>query len=320
MRKIIAVFLAMTMAFSMAMVVSASEVSDSVDEMVAFYNAEGKNYITEMPEALSRDYGDIIRIADQCILDLYGSDEMTSTSDDFVLDQYCSVIQMGVCLDITDEGLCERLQDFVYEAAKYYIQYNKGRSSTSEIPVTEATEYSAKPGIEPRLAAGNYNAKNAVAYAKEWTDPDEELTNPSYTRYDSDCTNFVSQALYAGGISQISGSRTDTAAWFYEWGLVAIPSYTWSGAQNLYDHLKSYSSNVTKVTSTADLEVGDILQFDTLPDDGTFHIGHTAIITKMEGTTWDKIYVTYHSTDREDYAVSNLVTKAGYIPYAWAIN
>lgn len=165
MRKIIAVFLAMTMAFSMAMVVSASEVSDSVDEMVAFYNAEGKNYITEMPEALSRDYGDIIRIADQCILDLYGSDEMTSTSDDFVLDQYCSVIQMGVCLDITDEGLCERLQDFVYEAAKYYIQYNKGRSSTSEIPVTEATEYSAKPGIEPRLAAGNYNAKNAVAYA-----------------------------------------------------------------------------------------------------------------------------------------------------------
>ena len=41
MRKIIAVFLAMTMAFSMAMVVSASEVSDSVDEMVAFYNAEG---------------------------------------------------------------------------------------------------------------------------------------------------------------------------------------------------------------------------------------------------------------------------------------
>lgn len=141
MRKIIAVFLAMTMAFSMAMVVSASEVSDSVDEMVAFYNAEGKNYITEMPEALSRDYGDIIRIADQCILDLYGSDEMTSTSDDFVLDQYCSVIQMGVCLDITDEGLCERLQDFVYEAAKYYIQYNKGRSSTSEIPVTEATEY-----------------------------------------------------------------------------------------------------------------------------------------------------------------------------------
>lgn len=77
---------------------------------------------------------------------------------------------------------------------------------------------------------------------------------------------------------------------------------------------------MTKVTSTADLEVGDILQFDTLPDDGTFHIGHTAIITKMEGTTWDKIYVTYHSTDREDYAVSNLVTKAGYIPYAWAIN
>lgn len=320
MRKLVALFLTMTLAFSMAVVVSASETSLSVDEIVAFYNAEGKNYITVMPEALNRDYGDIIRLADQYIVDLYGSDEMTSTSDDFVLDQYCTVIQLGVCLDVADEEVCESLRDFVNEAAKYYIQYNKARSSASEISVTEAVGYMAESGLEPRLAAGNYNAKNAVAYAKEWTDPDTEITNPSYTRYESDCTNFVSQALHAGGISQISGSRTDTAAWFYEWGIVARPSYTWSGAQNLYDHLKSYSTDVTKVTSTADLEVGDILQFDTHPDDGVFNINHSAIITKMEGTTWDKIYVTYHSTDREDYAVSHLVTDEGYIPYAWAIN
>ncbi|HHX61651.1 MAG TPA: hypothetical protein GX707_13230 [Epulopiscium sp.] len=62
-----------------------------------------------------------------------------------------------------------------------------------------------------------------------------------------------------------------------------------------------------------------IISFDTNSNDNTFHIGHTVVITKKEGNSWDKIYLTYHSTDREDYPASNLIN-AGYLPYGWTIN
>ena len=53
----------------------------------------------------------------------------------------------------------------------------------------------------------NYNAANAVAYAKQWWNG----YNPAYNNYNGsggDCANFVSQCLIAGGQS-LSGCSTD---------------------------------------------------------------------------------------------------------------
>ena len=53
----------------------------------------------------------------------------------------------------------------------------------------------------------NYNAANAVAYARQWWNS----FNPAYYNYDNqggDCANFVSQCLIAGGQS-LSGCATD---------------------------------------------------------------------------------------------------------------
>ena len=68
-----------------------------------------------------------------------------------------------------------------------------------------------------------------------------------------------------------------------------------------------------------DLKVGDIISFDTDPDDDTFHIGHTAVVTRKDGNSWSDIYLTYHSTDREDIAASVLINDNGYLAYAWSI-
>ena len=53
----------------------------------------------------------------------------------------------------------------------------------------------------------NYNAANALAYAKKWWNS----YNPKYYNYNKsggDCANFVSQCLIAGGQS-LSGCSTD---------------------------------------------------------------------------------------------------------------
>ena len=63
-----------------------------------------------------------------------------------------------------------------------------------------------------------YNISNATAYARKWA----EGFNPKYKKQKSDCTNFVSQILEAGGLYGIlpqhdlpSGMTSDTRYWYY---------------------------------------------------------------------------------------------------------
>lgn len=318
MKKLSALLLVGTFVLSMNVSAMAASVSNVDEDIVAFYNAEGMNYITEMPSQLQEKYANTIALADRLLVDYYGNDVMLSTDRDFVLDRYCENIKLGLVLDLTDKAIVDDLKSFTDAAAEMYVKQQSSRRSEA-ITEESDTPIDSSAKINPRLSAGNYNATAAVNYARTWTEENKKLCHPDFKRYDADCTNFVSQVLYAGGIPQISGGRKDAASWFYEWGLVARPSYTWGGAQNLYDHLKNHSTNVSRITTTADIEVGDIISFDTDPNDNTFHIGHSVVVTEKNGNTWDKILVTYHSTDREDYPASKLVKDAGYIPYAWSI-
>lgn len=57
-----------------------------------------------------------------------------------------------------------------------------------------------------------YDRDAAVSYANDWA----EDANPKYTNYidqGGDCTNFVSQCLYAGGMSKSSTWKPNSSAW-----------------------------------------------------------------------------------------------------------
>ncbi|MDR1615588.1 MAG: amidase domain-containing protein [Syntrophomonadaceae bacterium] len=57
-------------------------------------------------------------------------------------------------------------------------------------------------------AAAAYNRNNATYYADYYTSVSNN--NPNYYKFSQNCTNFVSQALGAGGLEQIypTGSST----------------------------------------------------------------------------------------------------------------
>lgn len=63
-----------------------------------------------------------------------------------------------------------------------------------------------------RGSSGNYNGGNASRYALD------HALNPSsdYTYFSKDCTNFISQCLYAGGIKQHVGTVYSDTCWFYK--------------------------------------------------------------------------------------------------------
>lgn len=142
-----------------------------------------------------------------------------------------------------------------------------------------------------------YDREKATQYAREWAFE----RNPEFYAFDEiggDCTNFVSQCIYAGcGVM----NYTPDFGWYY-----ISPddrSAAWTGVQYLYNFLVSnegrgpYGSELPLSLA----EVGDVIQ---LSFDGTT-FAHTLIVTKINlFPTPQNILIASHSTDSFDRPLS----------------
>lgn len=104
-------------------------------DVLEYYAAQHMRYIDEMPESLQREYADVIALADDYLLMLYGDDTMVSTSEDFVLDLYCIGIKLGLVLDLDDPDIISQLLEFANAAAELYIV--KSANARYEEPTRE---------------------------------------------------------------------------------------------------------------------------------------------------------------------------------------
>jgi hypothetical protein len=128
--------------------------------------------------------------------------------------------------------------------------------------------------------------------------------NWAYRSFSHDCTNFISQAMYAGGWTMVDGDRTSNGAWWYGW---FTQSYTWAGAHNWYFFARgsgrtSYLSNVWYML------LADVLQMDFTRDG---RIDHTMIVTVVGISD---LYLTYHSTDTKNRSLRSIITQ---YPNSW---
>jgi hypothetical protein len=143
-----------------------------------------------------------------------------------------------------------------------------------------------------------YDRTVAVNYARRWA----MARNPSYYDYDSlggDCTNFVSQCLYAG--SGVMNYKP-TFGWYYIGANNHSPS--WTGVPFLFNFLtrKTGVGPVGKEVSMDEVQPGDVSQFA-----GTSaRFSHTQMIVKVEkGQGLDGILVATHTYDSLDRALSS---------------
>lgn len=84
---------------------------------------------------------------------------------------------------------------------------------------------------------GYYSARNARAYADKWWNGH----NPNYKSNEKnggDCANFVSQCLYAGGLSKMTGLFGSSKGWHHlkKFGIFQI-SNAWGNASYLFSWL-----------------------------------------------------------------------------------
>jgi Putative amidase domain len=143
-------------------------------------------------------------------------------------------------------------------------------------------------------AAGGYDRRAAATYADTYWQSYNPAW-PSFTRKGGDCTNFVSQALYAGGIAmRPSPSYAGAAAWYMLQSKGRRWSYSlsWINVQSQRAFLQSLGA--TEVASyygvapgalvASNAAQGDVVLYDW-DDDGVYD--HESIVVASDGTNPD---------------------------------
>lgn len=141
-----------------------------------------------------------------------------------------------------------------------------------------------------------YNRQNIYKYAQKWA----LSRNPKYYNYEyigGDCTNFVSQCIYAG-CGQMNYNKLN--GWYYINANNKSPS--WTGVEFLYDFLISNkgAGPSGEETTINKLEIGDVIQ---LSFDG-FRYGHGLVVIKT-GNSLENTLIAAHTFDTFGRSVSS---------------
>ena len=154
--------------------------------------------------------------------------------------------------------------------------------------------------------------------------------NPNYRNFENsgsrggDCTNFVSQAMAAGGWSQVSlgnldalTQRSNPALWFYN---SVSQNYTWINAGYFFNFIRDRPRAKT-VGRVADLIPGDVISVDFDPGANN-GIDHTMVVSRKanDGT----IYLAYHTNNTLDktfyqFWQESEASSPGARYYAWSL-
>ena len=151
-------------------------------------------------------------------------------------------------------------------------------------------------------SGGTYSGEDAADYAIEWWDD----RNPDYRSFDADCTNFVSQAMYAGGWTQVEGLYLNASAWWYN---ALNQSRSWINVSYWHDFANVYSGRTYILNNPKNLYVGDVLQADFENDNSK---DHTMIVTDRSS---NDVFLTYHSNDTINKSYNELL--AAYPDAEW---
>jgi hypothetical protein len=126
-------------------------------------------------------------------------------------------------------------------------------------------------GWKQMLCTREYNREHAVEYAKRWAYERNPLFE-NYTGFGGDCTNFVSQCIFAGCCVM---NFTETFGWYYISPTDRAPA--WTGVQYLYNFLVNNTGEgpFAEEVDPEEIQLGDIIMLGNR--DGVWY--HSVIVT-----------------------------------------
>jgi hypothetical protein len=171
-----------------------------------------------------------------------------------------------------------------------------------------ATSYPA-PANPKKLGTGTaYDYAAMTTYAEKYW----KNYNASYRRFTSaggDCTNFLSQALKAGGWKTVTNSTEDYDTWWYG---TSGQSDSWVGV-NEWSWFTQTAKRTTALANAYQMDLGDALQVDFDRDGSKDH----SMITTYRSSSGVP-YLTYHDVDTFRRSLASIVASypnAAYYAY-----
>lgn len=190
---------------------------------------------------------------------------------------------------------------------------NESRKSVKTISELKKTQTDEKEKELRKKAQNPYNREAAVTYAKTWVDNDAVIRNEIWGIYDAyggNCNNYISQAIYAGGIPMdYDGSIEMQWKWFdeeyngYEENIGYTPS--WIVVPRFWEYVENNTGFGLVGETELNLflgEIGDIIQYGAL-DEWRHSVIITDVIKDDQGKVIDYL-ICSNTTDRMNYPAS----------------
>lgn len=161
-------------------------------------------------------------------------------------------------------------QDFLKESIKKEALTKNGKSikkdfkeiTIKDVKTITEKENNQPPAINARGAYGQYRPALAESFARDHVYNPPSSLYTDFTNSGGDCTNFVSNALYWGGINKIAGSQYGTNGWFYYSS--TNRSATWTGANQFGAFWRARVSTISgrnKPDIIPSARKGDVIQY-----------------------------------------------------------
>ncbi len=171
----------------------------------------------------------------------------------------------------------ERLEDECHpwnEPEGEFNEQDESHGSAPSVPLINHGVYAA--GTHSR--AGRYEREAAVQYADKWWDSG----NPEFATFEVNCTNYISQCLFAGKAPIHYTGKRETGWWYKgyvnnrEWW-----SYSWAVSNSFTRYLHTSTSGLRAelVERPEQLMLGDVIVYDW-DGDGSFQ--HSTIVTAFD--------------------------------------
>ncbi|WP_442603014.1 amidase domain-containing protein [Paenibacillus sp. KN14-4R] len=134
-----------------------------------------------------------------------------------------------------------------------------------------------KRGFDVYPSRVSYSRDKVAQYAERWWDS----YNPAYLKFEVDCTNFVSQCLFAGGAPMNYTGKRDQGWWYVGKNYnQELWSFSWAVANALESYVPHSNKGLRGkiVSSPRELDIGDMISYDWEGDGKYTH--STVVVAK----------------------------------------
>jgi hypothetical protein len=220
----------------------------------------------------------------------------------------------AIVQDKYQDELSRQLNNASAESIKQQVDenYNLYQDPTRQTPASSNQEVNPFSDVTPNMTTASYNRALAVAYANKYAYGTNSHYSPRQIikKVSVDCTDFVSQAIYAGmGYNKDSdvstynqnGMSVSTPGWWYNFS-THIGSVQWVNVVDQYNFITRntlrkgpYGYGLAKGV-LCPLANGDIVQVI----DGTADFGHEGIIVSSPFPSCNNLQLSMYQVDAHD--------------------